>query len=921
MSQKYLKPGVIKDASIAALFSNKDPEGRYQDLREIGHGSFGAVYYAYDKDRKETVAIKKMNYSGKSAAEKWTDIIKEVSFLSKISHVNIVDYKACFLKETVCWLVMEYCIGSAADIVDVLRKGMKEEEIVAICAQTLSALTYLHSLSHIHRDIKAGNILLSDSALVKLADFGSAAHTNPAQTFIGTPFFMAPEVIMAMDEGVYNDRSDIWSLGITCIELAERRPPLFSMNTMSALYHIAQNDPPGLAPVPSDQPPWSSQFVDFVSKCLRKLPEERMSAAECTNHVFIKTSTTVHRDTIRELIARTKNMVTELDNFQYRKMRKLIYLDDAEGKDGSDPSVCDGLDENTASSLDKVPDSISSRSVSLTSFRSNRSINAGNTQHSDASNLFEENSKKSSSSGQGAMSDSPNRHAASTIISIGEENTYPTAGHGKMDERGFEEENKPRLPAKDLHMHRDIKDEINTLTKFSTLRPAKLVNKEQEEYTKENNMYEQMSGYKRLRQQHHKEMRQFEERCAQEREILRIRLDRELENLNANLAKERQRERLAHDLEVDKKKREIEDGEKKLKKQTMLKNQQQMKAFVTAQQKEYKHNKEAAKANYKARNWPKTEYENAVRELKAALHRQKEVKESEFEARLRLEADEELIRYRRQQLSRLHSLEQKLNEDDLTTQSRQTDARQSLLMKQHEMTRELELGHLRELHQIKRRHQEVLHEAESTNQTDYMKRTTEELRKKHTLQSRQQPRELKVKEAQIRKQYRQAVKTQTKQFKLLQTQILAETPREEQKEVAAKLKEQQMRKIASLGSQYDTQIHRMVEDRTVKLESWQEDEAKTLAIKLEKELDQLSSYQKKQREILDEQIAKEKRTLEERVGTRRALLEQRMCEEHEQLEKQRTTKTDALHQRHSEERQRLEESFVRTGAVKSHQQM
>ncbi|KAK5969228.1 Serine/threonine-protein kinase Tao, partial [Trichostrongylus colubriformis] len=333
MAPSGVKPGVIKDPAVAALFSHKDPESRYDDLREIGHGSFGAVYFAYDKETSGTVAIKKMAYSGKQAGEKWADILKEVAFLNKIKHPHIVEYKACFLKEQTCWLVMEYCIGSAADIVDVLRQGLREIEISAIVGETLSALHYLHQLGRIHRDIKAGNILLSDTAVVKLADFGSASISDPAQTFIGTPFFMAPEVILAMDEGHYTEKADIWSLGITCIELAERRPPLFNMNAMSALYHIAQNDPPRLAPVTNEnQPEWSDSFQNFVSICLQKDAEARPATAELLDHEFITRYD--HKGVIHELISRTKAIVLELDNFQYKKMRKLMYLDEVENKDG-----------------------------------------------------------------------------------------------------------------------------------------------------------------------------------------------------------------------------------------------------------------------------------------------------------------------------------------------------------------------------------------------------------------------------------------------------------------------------------------------------------------------------------------------------------------------------------------------------------
>ena len=118
-------------------------------------------------------------------------------------------------------LVMEYCLGSAADIIEVHKAPLLEEEISAICAGCLAGLSYLHLQSRIHRDIKAGNILLTDSGCIKLADFGSASIASPANSFVGTPYWMAPEVILAMDEGQYEGKVDVWSLGITCIELGK----------------------------------------------------------------------------------------------------------------------------------------------------------------------------------------------------------------------------------------------------------------------------------------------------------------------------------------------------------------------------------------------------------------------------------------------------------------------------------------------------------------------------------------------------------------------------------------------------------------------------------------------------------------------------------------------------------------------------
>lgn len=950
------KPGVIKDAAIAALFSNKDPELRYQDLREIGHGSFGAVYFAYDKENEQTVAIKKMNFSGKQATEKWNDILKEVSFLNTVVHRHIVDYKACFLKETTCWLVMEYCIGSAADIVDVLRKGMREVEIAAICSQTLDALRYLHSLKRIHRDIKAGNILLSDHAIVKLADFGSASLIDPAQTFIGTPFFMAPEVILAMDEGHYTDRADIWSLGITCIELAERRPPLFSMNAMSALYHIAQNDPPTLSPItdPSEQPEWSSEFVQFIDRCLRKPSEERMSAEECFRHPFIQRPRPP--DTIAELIQRTKNMVLELDNFQYKKMRKLMYLDETEGKEGSESNggTPDDLDYhgNEAHSIGRAGDSASSRSASLTSFRSMQSSGGagllvstnltgamdnvhGSSGYGNGSSSTTSSARRrlpipsqmlssTSTSGLGTMPSHGASGSSITAIAVNPtppsplDTVPPSLETARSEDDPLMDTSLRVAPVKDLHMpNREVKERIATLQnhKFATLRSQRLINQEQEEYTKENNMYEQMSKYKHLRQAHHKELQTFEERCVQEREQLRIKMDKELEQLTTTYGKEKIRVRSSQTNELNKKKKDIEDGEKKLKKTKTSQNQQQMKMFEAQQLKEYKYNKEAEKSRLRSRNISKSAFENEMKSVKARLNRDKDGRQNEFDEKLQIELDEEIVRYRRQQLNNLHALEERLDDEDVNVQERQMDTRHGLLSKQHEMTRDLEIQHLNELHAMKKRHLETQHEAESASQNEYTTRQQEELRKKHAMQSRQQPRELKIQEAQIRKQYRQVVKTQTRQFKLYLTQMVQVIPKEEQKEMTSRMKQEQMQKVALLASQYESQIKKMVQDKTVKLESWQEDEQRVLSEKLEKELEELIVYQKKQKAMLEEQIKKERTTLEERIGTRRALLEQKILEEREQMAEMRRLKKEQIRDRHSQERHRLENTFVRTGST------
>ncbi|XP_043114330.1 serine/threonine-protein kinase TAO1-A isoform X2 [Puntigrus tetrazona] len=312
------RAGSLKDPEIADLFFKEDPEKLFSDLREIGHGSFGAVYFARDVRTSEVVAIKKMSYSGKQSNEKWQDIIKEVKFLQRIKHPNSIEYKGCYLREHTAWLVMEYCLGSASDLLEVHKKPLQEMEIAAITHGALQGLAYLHSHNMIHRDIKAGNILLTEPGQVKLADFGSASIASPANSFVGTPYWMAPEVILAMDEGQYDGKVDIWSLGITCIELAERKPPLFNMNAMSALYHIAQNESPTL-----QSSEWTDYFRNFVDSCLQKLPQDRPNSEELLKHAFVQRERP--ESVLIDLIQRTKDAVRELDNLQYRKMKKILF--------------------------------------------------------------------------------------------------------------------------------------------------------------------------------------------------------------------------------------------------------------------------------------------------------------------------------------------------------------------------------------------------------------------------------------------------------------------------------------------------------------------------------------------------------------------------------------------------------------------
>ncbi|KAK3087188.1 hypothetical protein FSP39_002847 [Pinctada imbricata] len=214
------------------------------------------------------------------------EIIKEISIMQQCDSVFIVKYYGSYFKNTDLWIVMEYCgAGSVSDIMRLRNKTLNEDEIATILFDTLKGLEYLHSRRKIHRDIKAGNILLNTEGHAKLADFGVAGQLTDTMakrnTVIGTPYWMAPEVIQEIG---YDCVADIWSLGITALEMAEGKPPYGDIHPMRAIFMIPTKPPPSFR----NPDKWSPEFIDFVSKCLVKNPEQRATAAELMQHEFIK---------------------------------------------------------------------------------------------------------------------------------------------------------------------------------------------------------------------------------------------------------------------------------------------------------------------------------------------------------------------------------------------------------------------------------------------------------------------------------------------------------------------------------------------------------------------------------------------------------------------------------------------------------
>ncbi|KAK9541445.1 hypothetical protein VZT92_001487 [Zoarces viviparus] len=286
-----------------------NPEEIWDIIGELGDGAFGKVYKAQNKQNGTLAAAKVIDTKTEDELE---DYMVEIEILASCDHHHIVKLLDAFYFEGKLWILIEFCAGGAVDAIMLeLERPLTEPQIRVVCRQTLEALSYLHENKVIHRDLKAGNILLSLDGEVKLADFGvSAKNTKTFQrrdSFIGTPYWMAPEVVMCetSKDRPYDYKADIWSLGVTLIEVAQIEPPNHEMNPMRVLLKIAKAEPPTLMH-PSR---WSPEFNDFLRRALDKNVDNRWGTLQLLQHPFV-TSVTDSRP-LRELIAEATAEVTE----------------------------------------------------------------------------------------------------------------------------------------------------------------------------------------------------------------------------------------------------------------------------------------------------------------------------------------------------------------------------------------------------------------------------------------------------------------------------------------------------------------------------------------------------------------------------------------------------------------------------------
>nr|XP_048676835.1 serine/threonine-protein kinase TAO3 isoform X2 [Caretta caretta] len=849
-----MRKGMPKDPEIADLFYKDDPEEIFVGLHEIGHGSFGAVYFATHSHTNEVVAVKKMSYSGKQTNE----------------------------------LVMEYCLGSASDLLEVHKKPLQEVEIAAITHGALQGLAYLHSHAKIHRDIKAGNILLTEPGQVKLADFGSASIVSPANSFVGTPYWMAPEVILAMDEGQYDGKVDVWSLGITCIELAERKPPLFNMNAMSALYHIAQNDSPTLQ---SNE--WTDSFRGFVDYCLQKIPQERPSSADLLRHDFVRRDRPPR--VLIDLIQRTKDAVRELDNLQYRKMKKILFQEARNGP--LTESLEEEEDSEHGSNLNRKMDSLGSN-------HSIPSMSVSTGSQSSSVNSMQEVMDESSPELVMMHDDESTINSTSSVVHK-KDHVFIRDEVGHRDHRP---ELRPTQSVQNQALH------YRNRERFATIKSASLVTRQIHEHEQENELREQMSGYKRMRRQHQKQLIALENKLKAEMDEHRLKLQKEVETHANNSSIELEKLAKKQVAIMEKEAKATAADEKKFQQQILAQQKKDLATFLESQKKQYKLCKEKIKEEMNEdHSTPKKEKQERISKHKENLQHTQAEEEAHLLSQQRLYYDKNCRFFRRKTMIKRHEMEQQNIREELNKKRTQKEMEHAMLIRHDESTRELEYRQLHTLQKLRMDLIRLQHQTELENQLEYNKRRERELHRKHFMELRQQPKNLKAMEMQIKKQFQDTCKVQTKQYKALKNHQLEVTPKSEHKTILKSLKDEQTRKLAILAEQYEQSINEMMASQALRLDEAQEAECQALRLQLQQEMELLNAYQSKIKMQTEAQHDRELQKLEQRVSLRRAHLEQKIEEELAALQKERSERIKILLEKQEREIETFDMESLRLG--------
>ncbi|XP_067295517.1 serine/threonine-protein kinase TAO3 isoform X2 [Pseudorasbora parva] len=434
------------------------------------------------------------------------------------------------------------------------------------------------------------------------------------------------------------------------------------------------------------------------------------------------------------------------------------------------------------------------------------------------------------------------------------------------------------------------------------------------EHEQENELREQMSGYKRMRRQHQKQLIALENKLKAEMDEHRLKLQKELETHANNAFIELEKLAKKHAIQTDKEMKTLAADEKKFQQQIMAQQKKELTTFLDNQKKQYKLCKEKIKEEMSEdHSTPKKEKQERLSKHKENIQHSQAEEEAQLLGQQRSFYDRNCRAFKRKIMIKRHEFEQEQLREELNKKKTQKEMEHAMLIRQDESTQELEHRQLKTLQKLRMDLIRLQHQTELENQIEYNNRRERELHRKHVLELRQQPKNLKAMELQIKKQFQDTCKVQTKQYKALRHHQLEVTPKSEHKTVLKALKDEQTRKLAILAEQYEQSINEMMASQALRLDEAQEAECQALRQQLQQEMELLNAYQSKIKIQTEAQHERELQKLEQKVSLRRAHLEQKIEEELASLQKERTDRIKHLLDRQEREIDAFDMESLRMG--------
>ena len=695
-------------------------------------------------------------------------------------------------------------------------------EIASVVAEMLAAVVYLHAAGKIHRDIKAGNVLLTQNGEIKLADFGSASTKTPTTSFIGTPFWMAPELIMAMEDGTYSVAVDVWSLGITCIELAETAPPLFHMHAMSALYHIPQRDAPRL-----EGDKYSSDFKGFVAACLQKDPIERASAEQALKHDFLNQRSS---DALSELVLRLASTAVDQNGAGSEDSKttplgvaEVVMPERAEPKGSKDTPNTSGTTSPESTPSSPAPPPKQGHTPTATPVQV--------APPARPSSYIEIAGEEDDDQGLAAPADTKAAGSADTLPPL-RGSSSPGKKSPITPRRG-----KDSSPGKKAKKKKDKKAEIEHSK--SVLQLARTTRASKQQGNLENQLIllqmkqirkirkEQAKALEAMEAKHESDTLQWEHKNSKEFDALMRSHEKELDKFLARKKSEMDqwgKEDTAATKKFSKRQKEWRD------KETSEHSKMCSQNLKTAMQ--------AMKQD--TADLPRDQRKLVEKDVKERQEKDKKQSERDLKVRLETEHADAELKFRATQLEGKQVLEMSLETEEVVLATAHRKQLMAIKATKSVAFLEKKQQHLKERADIDTNFLKKLVETELEQAASLQKESTKALDKSHSADLKLQPKEIKSAEQKIKKEFTGTVKVTERKFRSSFKQLskMKETP-----EVLKEHQEEKTSTLTQLESQYRASVDLMIKGRRDTMSAKHKQDSEKLEQENTSTLQELQSYQ------------------------------------------------------------------------------